>query len=572
MELDWGHNFLNKQNIKKRCGIGKFGGKFMENKGNVIGQDGVAGLKKHTMRPIQIAFLLFCLVAAGAFGIEDMIPTSGPGLTIGMLVVFAIIWAYPICQIVSELSALMPSEGGIYVWVKESLGEFWGFCMGWWGTISIYLSSATYVVLIVGYAADFIPELKDPFISFVVKFAIVAFFVIINLMGLKEVGTVSTVLSILILAAFTTVTVVGFANWEYNPVQPFMPEGQSIIDSLGGSICLVIWMYCGYECVSNMAGELENPEVIPKGFKIAMPLIALSYILPTVAGLVSIGSWEKWGTEGIGYGDVLTQCLGYGWGVAFLVIAIASQAAIFNSYIAAGSRGFFVMADDRLCPKFLVKVSKTRGVPILAILLLGAITVLMMNFNFSTLVTILTPLALMVYVVLGIALLKIRKLYPVEERTVWYIKGGKIKIFVMALLPMMIAVLGLLVNGTEYFLLGFISIGSAVVFYIIFKVSCGGLYKINPQEYPINYKTRLAKGDIQRIGVYVLAFGIYAIVGSLFLSWYEGDWGPEYYLETYGSGLQSDFWLMIKTARIGGIIGAAAGTVLLLIGKKKDPV
>ena len=56
MELDWGHNFLNKQNIKKRCGIGKFGGKFMENKGNVIGQDGVAGLKKHTMRPIQIAF------------------------------------------------------------------------------------------------------------------------------------------------------------------------------------------------------------------------------------------------------------------------------------------------------------------------------------------------------------------------------------------------------------------------------------------------------------------------------------------------------------------------------------
>ena len=51
-----------------------------------IGQDGVAGLKKHTMKPFQIAFLLFCLVAAGAFGIEDMIPTSGPGLTIAMLV------------------------------------------------------------------------------------------------------------------------------------------------------------------------------------------------------------------------------------------------------------------------------------------------------------------------------------------------------------------------------------------------------------------------------------------------------------------------------------------------------
>lgn len=109
----------------------------MEHQTNTQNTDGVASLKKHTMKPFQIAFLLFCLVAAGAFGIEDMIPTSGPGLTLTMLVLFAIIWAYPICQIVSELSALMPSEGGIYVWVKEALGEFWGFCMSWWGTISM---------------------------------------------------------------------------------------------------------------------------------------------------------------------------------------------------------------------------------------------------------------------------------------------------------------------------------------------------------------------------------------------------------------------------------------------------
>ncbi|NLD19087.1 MAG: APC family permease [Clostridiales bacterium] len=543
----------------------------MENQVNRIGQDGVAGLKKHEMKPIQIAFLLFCLVAAGAFGIEDMISLSGPGMTITMLIVFAIIWAYPICQTVSELSALMPSEGGIYVWVKEALGEFWGFCMGWWGTVSIYLSSATYVVLIVNYAEDFIPVLSDPWISFIVKLAIVAFFIIINLMGLKEVGMISTILSILILVAFTLVAVVGFANWEYNPIQPYTPEGQSIIDSLGGSICIVIWMYCGYECVSNMAGEIKNPEVIPKGFKIAMPLIAISYIIPTIAGLASVGPWSEWNTEGLGYGDVLKESLGYGWGVAFLVVAIASQAAIFNSYIAAGSRGFFVMADDKLCPKFLVKVSKNRGVPILSILLLGATTVIMMNFDFTTLLTMLMPLALMVYVILGIALLIIRKKYPVEERKVWYIKGGKVKIRITALAPMVIAVIGLLVNGTEYFLLGFVSIGSAIVAYVIFKLIYGGLYKIDPEKYPINVHTRLAKGDLQRIGAFILAFGIYAVIGSMFLTWYEGAWGPEYYLDMYGSGLQSNFWLMISIARIGGITGAVVGAAMLFIGKKIDP-
>ena len=544
----------------------------MEKQGNAVRPDGVAGLKKVRMAPIQIAFMLFCLVAAGAFGIEDMISTSGPGLTVAMLIVFAIIWAYPICQTVSELSAIMPSEGGIYVWVKEALGEFWGFCMGWWGTVSIYLSTATYVVLIVDYAADFIPALTDPFIEFIVKLAIVAFFIIMNLLGLKEVGMVSTVLSVLILIAFTVVTIVGFANWEYNPVEPFTPEGAGIIDSLGGSICIVIWMYCGYECISNMAGELENPEVIPKGFKIAMPLIAISYILPTIAGIASVGHWSEWGTEGLGYGEVLTQSLGYGWGVAFLVIAIASQAAIFNSYIASGSRGFFVMADDNLCPRFLVKVSKKRGVPVLSILLLGVTTVIMMNFDFSTLLTVLGPLALMVYVILGLALIIIRKRYPVEERNCWYIKGSTAKVYVMAVLPMVIAVIGLLVNGMEYFLLGFVSIGSAVVAYIIFKWIYGGMARIDAEKYPLNPKTRLAKGDIQRIGAFILAFGLYALVGSIFLAWYEGSWGPEYYLDMYGSGLQSDFWLMIDVARIGGEIGTVIGALMLFIGKKKDPV
>ena len=61
-------------------------------------------------------------------------------------------------------------------------------------------------------------------------------------------------------------------------------------------------------------------------------------------------------------------------------------------------------------------------------------------------------------------------------------------------------------------------------------------------------------------------------MGSFFLMWYEGSWGPEYYLETYGSGLQSDFYLMISIARYGGIAGTIVGLILWLIGRKNDPV
>ena len=92
-----------------------------------------------------------------------------------------------------------------------------------------------------------------------------------------------------------------------------MPEDYTFIDGIGGGICIAIWMYCGYECISNMAGEVKNPQVIPKGLKLAMPLIALTYVLPTLGGLCSMPActWENWSTEGgfnaesVGYATIL---------------------------------------------------------------------------------------------------------------------------------------------------------------------------------------------------------------------------------------------------------------------------
>ena len=91
---------------------------------------GVAGLKKHDIKVSGIVFMLYCLVAAGAFGIEEMIPEAGPGMTLLLLCIFPFIWAYPISSLVAECSSVMPSEGGVYVWVKEAFGEFWGFQTG----------------------------------------------------------------------------------------------------------------------------------------------------------------------------------------------------------------------------------------------------------------------------------------------------------------------------------------------------------------------------------------------------------------------------------------------------------
>lgn len=540
-------------------------------------QQGVAGLKKHDIKVTGIVFMLYCLVAAGAFGIEEMIPEAGPGMTIILLAVFPIIWAYPISNMVAECGSVMPSEGGVYVWVKEAFGEFWGFQAGWWATVSTYITNGVYVALVAGYVSQMIPMSEAAVL--ILKIGMIAIFTIINLMGLREVGAVSTVLSILIVLAFALVAIVGFVNWNTNPMDPMMPEGYGPVDSIGGGICICIWMYCGYECISNMAGEVKNPQVIPKGLMIAMPLIALTYILPTLAGLATLpaGTWENWSTEGgftsetVGFATVLTANLGQAWGYVFLVIAIISQCAIFNTYLASGSRGFFVLADDNLCPQFLIKVSKGRGVPYIGILSLAIVTLILCQSDFTTLVSMEVVFMLALYIILPLSVIKLRKTIPVEERKkrgLFVMPGGQKGLIFYCGFPIVISVIALLVNGTDYFVTGILATSTGPIVYVIVKKIYGGLYKNDPKRYPLNHKTKMGQGDTVRIGVYMIIAGVFSFVAQFWLRWYEisyGEWEPSDY------DMMGNIIPQVQNAlAIVGAIVAIIGIIVFVTGKKKD--
>ena len=447
---------------------------------------------------------------------------------------------------------------------------FWH--VGFWGTFSTWLQQAMYVVLVVGYMEKFIH--MDSLTAYAVKIFIILLFTIINLLGLREVSGVNTVISILVILAFGAVAIVGFANWNYNPIEPFINEEEGLIGSLGGSVSIGIWMFCGYECMSNMAEECENPQVIPRGLLIAMPIIALSYFLPTLAGLASVGNWESWVVEGkdaVGYADVLIQNVGVGAGFIFMIVAVLSNCAIFNAYITSGSRGFFVMADDHLFPRFLVKVSKNRGVPHVSIITMAIFTIVLCQWDFTTLVMATTPLQLYLYMALAISIRRLRKKYPVEERAkkgIYYIPGGKAVFNYMTVLPFIITVIALYVNGMEYFISGFIILFISLVGYIICKRAYGGLSRINEKAHPLNPKTGLAMGDTIQISIYLFLCGIASLLGSILLYLYEGEWGEAYYLETYGSGFFSDFFGMLFFCRIAGLFLIVAGFALYRLGKR----
>ena len=536
------------------------------------------GIKKHDLKVHTVVFMIFCLCAAGAYGIEEMIPESGPGLTLVMLIVLPFVWSTPLGLVASELGSARPQEGGYYKWVQEALGEFWGFQAGWWRTISIYIDNTLYVILAGGYLANRFGF--DWTIEFAFKAAMILVFTYINIRGVRDVGIVSTILSILVIVAFGMVALCGFLNWSQNPFIPFTADGEILglsgigfadwVYYIGMGISIGMWMYAGYESMSTVAGEVTNPQVIPKATMITVPLIMMVYIFPTMGGLASMGRWDEWGTEGevVGYADVVTTFWGAGFGVFFLIVAVLAQCSIYNTYIASGSRGFFALAEDNLAPPILVKVDKKHGVPYVAVLSVGIVNLILCMFAFKVVVVIDVFLLISAYVMIFISALILRKRIPEEERK-FKIPGGYGFLVLICVVPMFIAFIAFFINGTDYFIGGMIGIVSGPILYYIWRRMYGGLTKKDPVKYPGNPKTGLAVGDVRRMSIMFGILSVMGIIGNLFLPWFEGDWGDEYYFETYGiDGFLGTMLLWIKIATIAAV---AITIILGIVASKVEP-
>ncbi|HML36333.1 MAG TPA: APC family permease [Bacillota bacterium] len=519
------------------------------------------GLKRQKVGIIGVVGMIYAMTAAGAYGIEDMVSASGPGMTIIMLLVLPLVWAFPIALASCELGSAIPDECGFYRWVQRALGEFWGFQIGWLKNIGIYINVAVFIVLATNYIASFagLTNLQ----SYIVKVVLIVIFTWINLRGIKDVAIVSTIISGAILIAFAGITIIGFMHFSQNPFEPVVATGQTVVGSIGSSIAIGMWMYAGYESMSSLAGELENPQVIPKGIILALPLIIATYVLPTVSGVGSIGQWDSWGSDGVSYINVAMKYAPV-FGVGFMLVAVISNLSMFNVYLASGARGFFVMAEDNLAPKILEKCDKKHGVPYVAILSLSIVSLILCMFHFDILVTIVSLFNMGLYSLIMISQIVLRRKEPELARP-YKIRLGKVGTDIFCAIPVLVAFIALYINGTDYFVLGLIGMMTGPVAYIIFKRVYGGLYKNDPEKYPINHKTKLAVGDTKRIAIAFGLLSVLMIIGRLFLPGYDD---PQYYADFYGRA--DIFGTFMNIVLIAGIACAIIAVIFASMYKKID--
>jgi amino acid transporter len=399
-----------------------------------------AALRKAAVLPF--VFVMYAYTTGGPFGLEDMVTTSGPGLTLLYLLCIPLFWCIPVSLVAAELTTAIPVEGGFYRWVRVGFGDFWGFQAGWWNWSASFLLAAAYAVLFTDYLTFFVPALAG-WTHYMVSVVVVALIGYINVRGIQTVGTVATILGTLILMPVVAMCAIAAAKWQHNPFAPLIPPHLPPFQVFGVGLALGLWLYSGYEQVSSVAEEVENPQRnYPRALAMVVPLSIATYFLPTVLALAALGNWEKWHT---GFFSNAAQMIGGPWlGFAMTMAAMITNLSLLNATVLTSTRMPSTMAEDGYLPAVFAAKHPRYGTPWIAILASSAVYALLAQKTLAQLLTVYIGLRIAVTVMTVLAAWRLRKTKPklVRPFRIPWGRAGLLYVVVAPLAMSVVAVAG----------------------------------------------------------------------------------------------------------------------------------
>jgi len=410
-------------------------------------------------------FVMFAYTTGGPFGMEEMVTTSGPGLTLLYLLVIPFFWCIPVSLVAAELTTAIPVEGGFYRWVRASYGDFWGFLAGWWNWSASWLLGGSYAVLFSDYLANYFPFLAG-WKHYVVSVALISLLAYVNIRGIQMVGAVATVLEISVLVPVLLLCVIGATRWHHNPFHPFLPPGVPPFQVFGVGLALGLWLYSGYEQCSSVAEEIDNPQrSYPRALAIVLPLSVAVYFLPALLSLAALGNWQEWNTA---YLSTAAKLIGGGW-LGFLMTAAAmlGNISLLNATVLTSTRMPSSMAEDGYLPPWFAAKHKKFGTPWIAILISSAIYALLAFHTLAQLLTVYVWLRILVTVLTVLAAWRLRKKRP-EMKRPFQIPWGRAGLAYVVIAPIVMSVIALV--GSDKFALkwGPVPVALGVIAYFVF--------------------------------------------------------------------------------------------------------
>ena len=264
---------------------------------------------------------------------------------------------------IAELATMRPRSGGQYVFVREALGPYAGFLVGW----NDWLSSAGSVAALAIVEAEAIGALVPALSARAVLIGslVLAITGVVLLRGIRESDraqrTTSAIKAIVLLALIAACLLWRAFHGSAAPaVAPavHVPTGLALLAAMAAALSGVIFAYDGWTGVVYFSGEVENPgRDIPRALAGGLIATMVIYLLINAAFLavlplpaIAASPLAAAGAASVVFGT-------YGGTVVQLLIALALPSALVANALFA-SRVIFALGEDRLAPAWCARVNK----------------------------------------------------------------------------------------------------------------------------------------------------------------------------------------------------------------------
>jgi amino acid transporter len=222
------------------------------------------------------------------------------------------------------------------------------------------------------------------------------------------------------------------------------PE-KGIAAAFTDGLFVALWLYGGFEKMTVSAEEVEDPRrSFPIALAFAVPMTALSYVLPTLAALAARNDWTQWGEA---YFATAAETVGGPTlGAAMAAGGLASNACLLMVTILGQSRLPMVLAQDGLFPRAFARTHARFGSPQAALLLGAVVLTPLCGLPFEQLAGSYSLVQALAYLLIYATLFRLRRRDAGEPPRGFRIPLGSLGLTVMVG-PALVLVTALLVRG-----------------------------------------------------------------------------------------------------------------------------
>lgn len=266
-----------------------------------------------------------------------------------------------------EIASRFPRKAGIYFWLKETYGDFWGFLFGWF-YLSVLVSGAIATISIgfAQFAAALFPWIDEGGGQKVTAIALIGILSVINCLGLKWGDWSIRFLTLLKIAGLLLIITTGIVMGQASPsfqlhlVEPIQSGG--LLQGFGVALVGVSFSYAGIQYATFLTANSNNPaRNVALAMAIGVLLVGLLYIATNYAYLKLLPVHEIVVSASPATDAIQTANMFLGKLVP--VIIMISAAGTVDSFTFAAPQMYQKMAEDGLFFPFFMKKHSRFNTP-----------------------------------------------------------------------------------------------------------------------------------------------------------------------------------------------------------------